>query len=256
VREIIKIEKHDVIPDGQAVLALQGIPSMSKVSSSIRMLFDQAIDIFAELAQPVGIIADVDKNNFGIIYAGEGRNESDTPVAGIYQKADNLAFFATTVGQGLHDSINKLFVSKDFALGSMLDSVASAGVEKSADVMEAYFLKKTKIGKEMRENIAVMRYSPGYCGWHVSGQRKLFEYLKPEEIGITLRSSHLMEPLKSASGVFIAGTPEIHLFSDNYAFCGQCDTHECRKRMSSIGRHGDGSERAGQPTSIDKHRKE
>jgi hypothetical protein len=228
VREIIKIEKHDVIPDGQAVLALQGIPSMSKVSSSIRMLFDQAIDIFAELAQPVGI----------------------------YQKADNLAFFATTVGQGLHDSINKLFVSKDFALGSMLDSVASAGVEKSADVMEAYFLKKTKIGKEMRENIAVMRYSPGYCGWHVSGQRKLFEYLKPEEIGITLRSSHLMEPLKSASGVFIAGTPEIHLFSDNYAFCGQCDTHECRKRMSSIGRHGDGSERAGQPTSIDKHRKE
>lgn len=257
MREKIEIKIRETIPKQEDVLMLQGIPSAREIPSNITVLFDQAIEIFVELTQPVGMIAEIDRKDFGVIYAGEGRNESETPVAEIYKEADNLALFATTVGQGLHDKINRLFVSKDFALGSMLDSVASAGVEKSADVMEAYYLEMIKAAKEISENIAVMRYSPGYCGWHVSGQRKLFEYLMPEEIGITLRPSYLMEPLKSASGVFIAGRPEIHLFSDNYAFCGQCDTRDCRKRMSIVERNLDTSgQRTGQPASIDKHRKE
>ena len=28
---------------------------------------------------------------------------------------------------------------------------------------------------KVAESAAVLRYSPGYCGWHVSGQKKLFE---------------------------------------------------------------------------------
>jgi len=255
VREKIDLEKQVTIPERKDVLMLQGISSASKISSNIINLFEQAIEIFAELAQPVGMIAEIEKDDFGVVYAGEGRNEILTPVAEIYQKADRLALFAATVGQGLHDKINGLFVNKDFALGSMLDSVASAGVEKSADVLETYYLDKIMVGRK-RNNIALMRYSPGYCGWHVSGQRKLFEYLKPEEIGITLRSSYLMEPLKSASGVIIAGRPEIHFFSDSYDFCGQCDTRGCRERISNIERHIDRSEGAGQRASADEHRKE
>ncbi|MDH4209846.1 MAG: hypothetical protein OEV79_00135 [candidate division WOR-3 bacterium] len=253
---MIEIRKQEIIPSQEDAFALQGISSGSKVSSNIILLFDQAVKIFAEHAQPVGIIAEISKNDFGIIYAGEGRNETDTPVAEIFQKADRLALFATTVGQGLHDKINELFVNKDFALGSMLDSVASAGVEKAADVLEAFFGSTVTRGIEDDKNIAVMRYSPGYCGWHVSGQRKLFEYLKPEEIGITLRASYLMEPLKSASGVFIAGGVDIHFFADTYSFCSQCETHSCRERMYRIEHSINASEPGEQPASIDKRRKE
>ena len=64
--------------------------------------------------------------------------------------------------------------------------------------------------------IGVLRYSPGYCGWHISGQRRLFAHLRPERIGITLHDSYLMEPLKSVSGVLIAGAKEIHAFADTY----------------------------------------
>ncbi len=249
MREIVEIRKQEIVPGQKDVLALQGISSGTKVSSNILMLFEQAVRIFTEHAQPVGIVAEIGKNDFGVTYAGEGRNEIDTPVAEIFQKADRLALFATTVGQGLHDKINELFVNKDFALGSMLDSVASAGVEKAADVLETLFRSTVTRGIEDDKSIVVMRYSPGYCGWHVSGQRKLFEYLKPEEIGITLRASYLMEPLKSASGVFIAGGVEIHFFADTFSFCSQCETRSCRERIYRIGHSIDASELGGQPAS-------
>jgi hypothetical protein len=79
-----------------------------------------------------------------------------------------------------------------------------------------------------------MRFSPGYCGWHVSGQKKLFAALEPEEIGITLTPSCLMKPLKSISGVIIAGDVDIFQFEDAFAFCGECSTHVCRERLAAL----------------------
>jgi len=46
------------------------------------------------------------------------------------------------------------------------------------------------------------RFSPGYRGWHVHEQRKLFLLLKPEDkIGVTLTEGDLMIPEKSTSGI-------------------------------------------------------
>ncbi|UCE26659.1 MAG: hypothetical protein JSW52_09965, partial [Candidatus Coatesbacteria bacterium] len=92
-----------------------------------------------------------------------------------------------------------------------------------------------KNGKLSPES-GVLRYSPGYCGWDISGQKKLFEYLKPNDVGITLRESYLMEPLKSVSGVIVAGPAEIHDFELNYPFCRDCVTKFCRDRIKSV--HG------------------
>jgi hypothetical protein len=80
----------------------------------------------------------------------------------------------------------------------------------------------------------VLTYSPGYCGWHVSGQRALFRVLRPEEIGVTLNESCLMQPLKSVSGVMVAGAAAVHRFRPTYDFCDACATHECRTRMASV----------------------
>ena len=78
----------------------------------------------------------------------------------------------------------------------------------------------------------MLPYSPGYCGWHVSGQGRLFGALCPEEIGIRLNASFLMQPLKSVSGVLVAGAPEIHDFDDDFDFCAECTTRECRVRIA------------------------
>ncbi|MCK7538940.1 MAG: hypothetical protein MZV63_52410 [Marinilabiliales bacterium] len=44
------------------------------------------------------------------------------------------------------------------------------------------------------------RFSPGYCGWDVAEQHKLFSFFKDNFCGITLTESALMNPVKSVSG--------------------------------------------------------
>jgi hypothetical protein len=79
-----------------------------------------------------------------------------------------------------------------------------------------------------------LAYSPGYCGWHVTGQRKLFKYLRPEEIGITLNASCLMQPLKSVSGVLVVGPGHVHKFQPTYSFCETCREKQCRERIATV----------------------
>jgi hypothetical protein len=80
----------------------------------------------------------------------------------------------------------------------------------------------------------VLSYSPGYCGWDISAQKKLFAYLQPKNIGIRLNDSYLMTPLKSVSGVLIDGKKEIHIFQNNFDFCESCKTHSCRERIKRV----------------------
>lgn len=80
----------------------------------------------------------------------------------------------------------------------------------------------------------LLRYSPGYCGWHISGQKALFAALRPEEIGISLRESFLMEPLKSISGVIVGGPGRIHEFEPSYPFCAECKSRSCRERIKHV----------------------
>lgn len=230
----MNIAVSDTLPDQQDVMALQGIPLNRKPPPNAILLFQHAIAIYKECVQPAGIVADISKKEFEPVYNGESANEPETPLPQICGKANKLALFAVTIGESVHGKISELFEHNEFALGSMLDSVASAGVEKAADAVEKRFLESLRQRGATSQSIVVLRYSPGYCGWHVSGQKKLFEFLRPSEIGIKLRASFLMEPLKSVSGVLVAGKKEIHIIEAKYPFCSQCDTHSCQERVRAL----------------------
>ncbi len=49
------------------------------------------------------------------------------------------------------------------------------------------------------------KFSPGYCGWNVIEQHKLFNLLPENFCGITLSESALMRPIKSVSGIIGLG---------------------------------------------------
>ncbi len=234
MRRVVKISIGETVPAQADALFLQGIPRHRKPPQNAVSLFGEAAKIFRECAQPAGIFADISKSEFVDVYRGESLNEKRTPVAEIFRKADGLALFAVTVGQAVHDRINEFFEGKELALGSMLDSVASAGAEMAADAVEKHYFALLLKEHKVAESAAVLRYSPGYCGWHVSGQKKLFEFLRPAEIGITLLDSFLMTPLKSISGVLLVGEKEIHIIEDNYPFCSQCETHSCQHRIETF----------------------
>ncbi len=235
----LTFSSHEIAPEPEAVYGLQGIPATAQISSRVEALYAKALDRFGVTADPRGVVAPITKADFEDVYEGERRNEPTTPVGDIAPRADHLALFAVTLGPQISAQIEEGFRANDFAQASMLDSMASVAADRAAAALQDRYedsLRRQGEGPlakspQSQNSLRVLRYSPGYCGWHVSGQRKLFDYLRPGRIGLSLRTSFLMDPLKSVSGVLVGGPKEIHDFPDTYDFCSDCDTRGCRERI-------------------------
>ncbi len=231
----IKAHSYDMItPSRDAVFKTQGIPPDTVVHDEIETLYTKALALLSVLAAPFSIVSEVSEFDSDVVYYGEGRNESRTPIGDIFKRADHLALFAVTIGQPISREIQDRFQSNDFALASMLDSVASAAVDRLAANAERFFFKALSEEGYPVTGTVVLGYSPGYCGWHISGQRRLFDILRPQQIGISLNDSFLMQPMKSVSGVLVAGPKEIHTFPTSYPSCSQCETRGCRERIRTL----------------------
>jgi hypothetical protein len=230
----VPININDIIPSSKDVLHHQGIPEDSVVPDHIISLFEDVVNVFKEKAKPVAIIKKVTVDEFNDIFEGEGKNEDQTPLENIYSHSDDIALFALSVGSEIVDAINTLFDKKDFARGAMLDSVASMAADKAVEVLEAYLYNNLSEKNLTKNGSIVLGYSPGYCGWDLSGQKKLFHRLNPAEIGITLNDSYLMSPLKSVSGVLVHGYKEIHVFESSFTFCSYCKNQTCHDRIEKI----------------------
>ena len=232
--EIITFSSAELTPGRDAVLQNQGIPAGAVVSDEIETLLDSACHLLAEVAAPAGILRELSKPEFELVYQGEGRNEPRTPVGDIFRRAGSLALFVVTLGEPVSRKIDECFKSNGFALGAMLDAAASAAADKLATVAAGRFAEHLVQSGRPASESAVLPYSPGYCGWHISGQKRLFEYLRPERIGVTLTASFLMQPLKSVSGVLIAGPKELHEFDMCYSQCNRCETRSCQERIRAL----------------------
>ena len=234
MREMIEIPAKDSQPDMDSILKNLEIPSENAIPENVKPLLKKAKGIFLEQSEPVCLFAEISIPEFDTIYYGEGQNEKITPVEQIFKKADNLSLFTLTIGKKISYEIEKLFWTSEFAQGAVLDAVASAGTDRAADSMENYYLRLLEKEGKTKASKGIIRYSPGYCGWHISGQKKLFEFLHPQDIGIELLDSYLMKPLKSISGVMVFGEKKIHIFKDSYPFCSQCKTRSCRDRIKAM----------------------
>ncbi len=231
MRERVEWTPGESVPARGDVLYLQGIPPDGPVPARIEALVDAAMAAYLDIAEPRAIVGEIDRAAFGEVCRGEGRNAPETPLDVIVPKAERLALFAATVGPAATARIRELFDAHELALGCMLDSVCSAAADHLAELLSARYLSAT--GEGASRDWRVLPYSPGYCGWHVSGQRRLFAFLRPEEIGITLNASCLMQPLKSVSGVLVAGPGAIHKFRPRFPFCDECKEKPCGERMAA-----------------------
>jgi len=136
--------------------------------------------------------------------------------------AEAYAFFICTAGVEYEAFQERLKKEGDMVRVFIADALGSVIAEKAADQMEL----------SLQENIDKLgwhhtnRFSPGYCGWHVSQQQLLFPLFKGETCGVKLTESSLMLPIKSVSGIIGLGPNVRHL---DYT-CGLCDFKQCYKR--------------------------
>jgi len=231
MRRTIELSVTELTPEPAEVLASQGMGGRTNLPEKIRTLLDSALEIFGRLAEPRGMMQDLPISDFPAIYDGNGMNSPEGPIPGIVPQADGLALFAATLGDSLIAKSNDLFKQGGPALGFMLDAVNSSAAERLGREMCLRFLDSIPKEKLRSAEPKVQYYCPGHCGWHISGQTRVFENLHPEEIGITLNASWVMHPFKSISGILVAGGIEIHRFQPAFSFCKQCKEHKCIKRL-------------------------
>ena len=231
MRDVVRFDAAAIRPDRRDVLERLGLGSADPVSARLEDLLAQAASLFTRIAKPVAVFEQVPRREFGVIYEGAGANAPSTPLDEIYPRAHALALYAATLGAEVDDTIRASFECGDPALGYTLDVTASGAADRLSELAAERFVARLP-GRT--RSLRVLPYSPGYCGWDITGQRALFERLRPVEIDVVLTASCLMDPLKSVSGAFVAGRAAVHRFRPTYPFCDACTTHACRVRMAAV----------------------
>lgn len=135
------------------------------------------------------------------------------------KKAEGAAFFICTAGHQVGVRSRRFMKEGDMLKGYVYDVIGSEVAEALADrVNEAMRLETAERGLNITN-----RFSPGYCGWDVAEQHKLFSFFPDNFCGITLTDSALMNPVKSVSGIIGIGRDV------RYApyQCQRCDERNC-----------------------------
>lgn len=233
---IHNFQAEQVLPPDRSILAHQGIPADVKVSGRTEALLNDARQSFLDLAKVSAVTRSVSVDQFSRIYEGEGRNQADDPLGDIYDHGTDLFLFAATVGQPVSDEIKRLMDGGELAEGCLLDSVASEAADRAAALIQNE-LARPILEESRSDNNGVMRFSPGYCGWHISGQKKLFEALEPDCIGMSLNERYLMQPLKSISGVIVIAGKSDFQFETGFPFCPDCRDLSCQARYEEMLTH-------------------
>jgi len=135
------------------------------------------------------------------------------------KKSDSVAIFLCTAGNEIGIRSRKIMHERDFLKGYLYDVIGSEIVEAAADLMQTNLENTIFDSGERITN----RFSPGYCGWDVAEQHKLFQLIPDNYCGIHLTPSALMDPVKSISGIIGIGKNVKY----NPYTCGICDMNDC-----------------------------
>jgi hypothetical protein len=137
-------------------------------------------------------------------------------------KAGLIAVFACTAGAEISKLASEYNKKGHTVHAYIADSIGSIVVEHAMNKIQ----ERLKLQMEEKGLKITNRYSPGYCGWELKEQSKLFGLLPENFCGISLSDSMLMKPIKSVSGIIGIGKDVVY---DQYT-CNYCRDVNCLYR--------------------------
>lgn len=200
--------------------------SIGKIPSYFSEMIDEIILKLSLYCRPRGgyKVFEIDRTKIKPdgLFIDKNFYKTDKIITGQIKKSEKAAVFVCTIGSAMELWSKELFSQGNPMLGYMVDTVASAAVESTADYLH------NEIGNKMLSAGMKItnRYSPGYCNWHVSDQHLLFSLLPDNFCGVTLTDSALMLPVKSISGIIGIGKEVKRM---KY-ICDKCGIRECSYR--------------------------
>jgi hypothetical protein len=151
-------------------------------------------------------------------------------ITGSLRKSEKIAFFLMTAGKGIETWSRKMIRDGDPLSGYIIDMLGSETVESAVDMMQ----EDLEMKMENQGYHITNRYSPGYCGWLVQEQQKLFSLFPESFCDISLSRTSLMIPIKSVSGIIGIGR-DVRKMAYS---CKICDMENCIYRDRNEGLSG------------------
>lgn len=156
------------------------------------------------------------------IKVGDVKFNCGKTIASQFTGSEIMCAVVATVGNDITCISNELITSGNMLEGYIVDVIGSLIAENSADYIE----QKLSLNVSTDELSITNRLSPGYCGWDVSEQHKLFSMLPEDFCGVSLNESALMVPIKSVSAMVGIGK---HIIKGLYP-CSLCTMDKCYMR--------------------------
>jgi len=212
------------------ILGYSDAESYEHISEIVDSVINEA-ETICDIKAEYRIFDRVDFNNESkVIKVNDIEFNVNKIIFGPIKKSELIVIFLCTAGEEICLRSRRLMKEGDLLQGYVYDVVGSEIVEAAADKMQDELEKSMKATGKGITN----RYSPGYCGWDVIEQQKLFRLMPDNYCGITLSESSLMYPFKSVSGFIGAGKNVKRL---PYA-CHLCDMEDCIYRRKKYHESG------------------
>lgn len=215
VRDIhLNLEKRQI-------LRREGIRQQSSVRPEIIALIDELLlSINAEhLLEPVYAytiypMSSMDHDQLSLA----GNMVLRSPIlTSALSDAGELAVVVATIGPGLEKRVTEYLSESEPLRGLLLDGIGSAAVDSLSQ--EACQLIQNEAS--LRGYQAGSPLSPGITGFPITEQWQLFQLVPAEAIGMSLATSGLMVPRKSAS--MVIGLGQNMMLRERGEACARCN---------------------------------
>ena len=209
----------------QEVLNRIGYGDTDNISLRIDSLVDDYIDNYHDFIVPSFsyIYKDIEEAS-GTRVRIDGMTFKSGVLARVLGECEYAAAFVLTIGSYLEELVANLSSKGMVLQATVLDAVGSGAVEQLAGEI------KSEIRREAAADSLIIsrRFSPGYCDWDISQQKRLFDLLDGNTAGVSLTENMLMMPRKSISGIIGVGLPGRDI--EKYNQCLTCQKKDCPGR--------------------------
>jgi hypothetical protein len=219
--------------DPDEVLRFQGYKrGLDVPGPDVRALFDEALELGRALMEPRAVVRWTslrEELDDRLALAG-GEMLTIPGIRRAWGEITDVAGAIVTIGEALETRVAALWEARELPLAAMLDSVGSGAVESLAEHVND-LLCQQGLGRGVK---VTNRISPGYGGWDVAEQPRLFRFVSGEPIGVTLNQMCFMTPAKSVTLLVGAGPGARvdHYFSQ----CARCWMATCAYRRAPAAR--------------------
>lgn len=155
--------------------------------------------------------------------------------------ARGLALGLVTAGAAIEERATAASRGGEPTRALVLDAAGSAAAEEAADRLGAVIAGGAAVADD--PGTLPCRISPGYPGWALTDQQRLFDLLPHVALGVTLLPSAMMVPQKSISFAMWLGRTARVPGAGGCSRCGlaHCRYRRTRKRSAGGARHGGSS---------------